>query len=103
MRTQIRVRVNAEQWQGLKQAGETDTQLCDRLLCEWQEQQSVLSALSEIASSPSEALGRLLASHELLSRATITVTAHPANEPPPLTASAEAPLVGGLENNSEDW
>ena len=97
-REQIRVRVNSKQWESLKQDNESNTDLLDRLLSNWQEQQQVIAALKEIDPSPSQAIGRLLLSHELLTRASITI----ASAVPVATETAPA-LIGGLENNSDDW
>lgn len=97
-REQIRVRVDSKQWESLKQGNESNTDLLDRLLSDWQEQQQVIAALKAIDPSPSQAIGRLLLSHELLTRASITI----ASAAPVATETVPA-LIGGLENNSDDW
>ena len=107
-REQIRVRVDSEQWEGWRQAGEGNTELLNRILSDWQQQQRILSALTALDPNPSQALGRLLASHELLSTAAVTIQsaaappAVPLPEPsPPSTPAPE--LIGGIENNGDDW
>lgn len=107
-REQIRVRVDAQQWEYLRKADESNTELLDRILSDWHQQREVLSALAELDANPSQALGRLLASHELLSAAVVTIQM-PAAPPPPQPATMEptvttaANLIGGLENNGDDW
>ena len=107
-REQIRVRVDSEQWEGWRQAGEGNTELLNRILSDWQQQRRILTALTDLDSNPSQALGRLLASHELLSTAAVTI--QPAavtlaqSQPLPLPSStAEPELIGGIENNGDDW
>lgn len=109
MREQIRVRVDSEQWEGLKCDGEGNTELLGRILSEWTDQKTVLSALTEIDPSPSQALGRLLTSYELMQRATVAIapscrpssSSAPALPNPPSTMPV--PVIGGLENNSDEW
>ena len=108
-REQIRVRVDIEQWEGMKEAGEGNTDLLARILRDWQQQRQTLAALTEIDPNPCQALGRLLTSHELLSNAVVTIepsttppTAHP--QPTPQPSPTIAPeLIGGIENNGDDW
>ena len=107
-REQIRVRVDTQQWESLRKAGESNTELLDRILSNWYQQRDVLSALTELDANPSQALGRLLASHELLSTAIVTINPPTESSTPQLSAaqqSAEtaAELIGGLENNGDDW
>ena len=106
MREQIRARVEHEEWEALRQNGESNTELLARILQEWQAQKIVLSALAEIDPSPSQALGRLLLSYELLQQSSVSI--HPPERlPVPAVPSAikasPSPIVGGLENNSDDW
>ena len=108
-REQIRVRVDVEQWEGLKEAGEGNTELLARLLHDWQQQRQTLAALSEIDPNPCQALGRLLTSYELLSTAVVTIepaaappAAHSQPEPQPTSLTAPA-VIGGIENNGDDW
>ena len=70
MREQIRARVEQSEWEALRQGEENNTELLARIVEEWQEQKAVLATLSEIDSSPTQALGRLLLSYELLQQAT---------------------------------
>ena len=106
MREQIRARVEHEEWEALKQGEESNTELLARILQEWKEQKTVLSSLADIDSSPTQALGRLMLSYELLQKASVTI-----QQPKPLPISAAmpafsttpAPTIGGLENNSDDW
>lgn len=107
-REQIRVRVDSEQWESWRQAGEGNTELLDRILSDWQQQRRILAALIELDSNPSQALGRLLASHDLLAAAAVTiqpvssppVSTHPVQSPRP---TADCELIGGIENNGDDW
>ena len=107
-REQIRVRVDSEQWESWRQAGESNTDLLNRILSDWQQQRHILIALTELDPNPSQALGRLLASHELLSTAVVTiqsatatpVCSQPAKMPPSIAKPA---LIGGIENNGDDW
>ena len=108
-REQIRVRVDVEQWEGLKEAGEGNTELLARILRDWQQQRQTLAALMEIDPNPCQALGRLLTSHELLSTATVTIESfaappitHPQPEPQPSLIAAPE-VIGGIENNGDDW
>ena len=106
MRAQIRARVEHEEWEALKRGGESNTELLARILQEWQAQKAVLSSLAEIDPSPPQALGRLLLSHELLQKATISIRPPEAIAVQPSLPTIEAnpaPIVGGLENNSDDW
>ena len=110
MREQIRVRVDTAAWEALKQGEESNTELLARILQEWQEQKTVLSALAEIDASPAQALGRLLLSHELLQRATVSIQPPkqqieklPETALPTAVSTVPAPTIGGLENNSNDW
>jgi hypothetical protein len=106
-REQIRVRVDIEQWEGLKAAGEGNTELLERILSDWAQLRRILSDLTAIDANPSQALGRLLASHELFSTALVTVQPQVA----PLAVIPAAPesppssvaLIGGIENNGDDW
>ena len=110
MRAQIRARVDSQQWEALRQGEESNTELLARSVQEWREQKAVLSSLAEIDPSPSQALGRLLLSYELLQTATVSIQQP---SPPPIPAAltairpdvsaSPAPVIGGLENNSEDW
>ncbi len=109
-REQIRVRVDSEQWESWRQAGEGNTELLNRILSDWQQQRRILAALTDLDPNPSQALGRLLASHELLSTAAVTVGPAPAMQlpvkpfPEPLPQSpAEPALIDGIENNGDDW
>lgn len=107
-REQIRVRVDSEQWESWRQAGEGNTELLNRILSDWQQQRRILAALIELDSNPSQALGRLLASHDLLSTAAVTLqpAAAPPVPAPPVQASrptADCELIGGIENNGDDW
>jgi hypothetical protein len=105
-REQIRVRVDIEQWEGLKTAGEGNTELLERILSDWAQLRRILADLTAIDPNPSQALGRLLASHELFSTALVTVQPQAAPsaviptapDPPPSVA-----LIGGIENNGDDW
>ncbi|EDX82335.1 hypothetical protein S7335_892 [Synechococcus sp. PCC 7335] len=106
MRVQIRARVEQAEWEALRQGAESNTELLARIVQEWQEQKAVLSALTEIAPSPMQALGRLLLSYELLQRSSVSI--HPPKPPsvtvtPPAASTTPAPTIGGLENNSDDW
>ena len=109
-REQIRVRVDSEQWESWRQAGEGNTELLNRILSDWQQQRRILAALTDLDPNPSQALGRLLASHELLSTAAVTIEPVPATqlpvqpspEPSPSPA-AEPTLIDGIENNGDDW
>ena len=107
MREQIRVRVDTAAWEALKQGEESNTALLARIVREWQEQKAVLASLTAIDACPSQALGRLLLSYELLQQATVSI--QPPEQSPPIpvvspTVSAHpAPTIGGLENNSDDW
>ena len=106
MREQIRVRVDTAAWEALKQGEESNTELLARILQEWQEQKTVLSALAEIDPSPAQALGRLLLSYELLQQATVSIqqsNQSPITALPSAVSTAPAPTIGGLENNSNDW
>ena len=106
MREQIRARVEQAEWEALRRGKESNTELLARLLQEWQEQKTVLSALAEIDPSPTQALGRLLLSYELLQKATVSIQqpeAPPVLPYPPAIEASSAPIVGGLENNSDDW
>ena len=106
MREQIRARVDSQQWEALKRDGEGNTELLGRILSEWREQKTVLSALTEIDPSPSQALGRLITSYELVQRATVSIqppTSSPAPTALPVPTSTPALTIGGLENNSADW
>lgn len=110
MREQIRVRVDTAAWEALKQGEESNTALLARIVREWQEQKAVLASLTEIDTSPSQALGRLLLSHELLQRATVSIQPPkqqieklPETALPTAVSTAPAPTIGGLENNSNDW
>ena len=106
MREQIRARVEHEEWEALKQGEETNTELLARILQEWKEQKTVLSSLADIDPSPTQALGRLLLSYELLQKASVTIQ-QPKSLPTPVAIPAvsttPAPTIGGLENNSDDW
>ena len=107
-REQIRVRVDSKQWESWRQAGEGNTELLDRILSDWQQQRHILIALTELDPNPSQALGRLLASHELLSTAVVTIqpaTATPVHSHPvKMSPSIAKPaLIGGIENNGDDW
>lgn len=109
-REQIRVRVDSEQWEGWRQAGEGNTELLNRILSDWQQQRRILSTLTDLDPNPSQALGRLLASHDLLSTAAVTIQPAPATQllvqpsPKPLPQStAEPALIDGIENNGDDW
>mgnify|MGYP001793973777 CR=1 FL=1 len=107
MREQIRVRVDTAAWEALKQGEESNTALLARIVREWQEQKAVLASLTEIDTSPSQALGRLLLSYELLQQATVSIQP-PELSPPipavsPTVSTHPAPTIGGLENNSDDW
>lgn len=103
MREQIRARVEQEEWEALRQGEENNTELLARIVQEWQEQKAALAALSEIDPSPSQALGRLLLSYELLQKATVSIQ-QPAPQPAsPALSATPAPTIGGLENNSDDW
>jgi len=108
-REQIRVRVDIEQWERLKEADEGNTELLARLLRDWQQQRQTLAALREIDPNPCQALGRLLTSYELLSTAVVTIEpaaappmAHPPLEPQP-SSTAVPEVIGGIENNGDDW
>jgi hypothetical protein len=105
-REQIRVRVDIEQWEGLKVAGEGNTELLERILSDWAQLRRILSALTAIDPNPSQALGRLLASHELFSTALVTVQPQ-ATPSAVISAAPELPpsvaLIGGIENNGDDW
>lgn len=105
MRSQIRARVDTKEWEALRQGDECNTELLARILGEWQEQKTVLSSLSQIDSSPSQALGRLLMSYELMQRASVSI--QPSTSPTPaalpVVDANPAPTIGGLENNSGDW
>ena len=105
MRSQIRARVDSQEWEALRQGDECNTELLARILGEWQEQKTVLASLSQIDPSPSQALGRLLLSYELIQK--LSVSIQPSALPTPVLPSAvdanPAPTIGGLENNSGDW
>jgi len=107
-REQIRVRVDSEQWEHLREEGEGNTELLERILKDWHQLRQVLATLTELDPNPSQALGRLLASHELLSTATVILqmpTASSIPQPPiaePIVTT-EPDLIGGLENNGDDW
>ncbi len=109
-REQIRVRVDSEQWESWRQAGEGNTELLDRILSDWQQQHRILATLVELDPNPSQALGRLLASHALLSTAAVAiqpaapaaVRSPPTPKPPP-QFTAEPTLIDGIENNGDDW
>ena len=109
MREQIRARVDRDSWEFHRRDGESNTDLLGRILSEWSEQKAILSALSEIDPSPSQALGRLLLSYELLQSATVTLqlpeppSALPVPTAPPAVSASPVPTIGGLENNSGDW
>ena len=117
MREQIRVRVDSEQWERWRQQGESNTELLTRILENWQQLQQTLAALSEIDPNPSQALGRLLTSHAVLSTASITIHSSDADKTAPLIPSASKPepaptvseqaanvaVIDGLENNGDDW
>ncbi|MEL6940236.1 MAG: hypothetical protein AAFO84_13700 [Cyanobacteria bacterium J06598_1] len=106
MREQIRARVEQGEWEALRQGAENNTELLARILQEWQEQKTVLAALTEIDPSPSQALGRLLLSYELLQQASVTIqqpTQQPVSTALPVVSATPAPTIGGLENNSDDW
>ena len=105
MRAQIRARVDTKEWEALRQGDECNTELLARILGEWQEQKTVLSSLSEIDPSPSQALGRLLMSYELMQKASVSIQSFASPEPlsPPAVEANPAPTIGGLENNSGDW
>lgn len=110
MRSQIRARVDSKEWEALRQGEESNTELLARIVQEWREQKTVLSSLLEIDPSPSQALGRLLLSYELLQQSTVNIQQ---SSLPPVFASPPdirspvsnppAPMIGGLENNSDDW
>ncbi|MBE9063466.1 hypothetical protein [cf. Phormidesmis sp. LEGE 11477] len=106
MREQIRARVEQEEWEALRQGEEGNTELLARIVQEWQAQKVVLASLAEIDPSPSQALGRLLLSYELLQQATVSIQP-PASLPvptaPPAVSATPLPRIGGLENNSDDW
>ena len=110
MRAQIRARVDSQEWEALRQGVESNTELLARIIQEWREQKTVLSSLSAIDPSPSQALGRLLLSYELLQKATVNIQP-PALSPVsadlpdsrPIASAPPAPTIGGLENNSDDW
>ena len=105
-REQIRVRVDSEQWESWRQAGEGNTELLNRILSDWQQQRRILTTLIELDPNPSQALGRLLASHELLSTAAVTIQpaapadSHSQTESP---FTAEPALIDGIENNGDEW
>lgn len=105
MRVQIRARVDSQEWEALRQGDECNTNMLARILDEWQEQKTVLSSLSQIDPSPSQAIGRLLLSYELIQKASVSI--QPSVLPMPVSPSAvdakPAPTIGGLENNSGDW
>lgn len=106
MREQIRARVEHGEWEALRRDAESNTELLARILQEWQEQKTVLAALTAIDPSPSQALGRLLLSYELLQQASVTIqqpSSSPVSPAPPVINTAPAPTIGGLENNSDDW
>ena len=106
MREQIRARVEHEEWEALKQGEETNTELLARILQEWKEQKTVLSSLADIDPSPTQALGRLLLSYELLQKASVTIQQPKPSPIPvaiPAVSTTPAPTIGGLENNSDDW
>lgn len=105
MRSQIRARVDSQEWEALRQGDECNTELLARILCEWQEQKAVLSSLSEIDPSPSQALGRMLMSYELMQKASVSIQSSVSTAPaaPPAVDANPAPTIGGLENNSGDW
>ena len=98
-REQIRIRVDGKLWESLKRDGESNTELSDRILSDWLEQRQVLAALSTIDLSPSQAIGKLMLSHDLIARASITIQAAQDTQFP----QVESKLIGGLENNSDDW
>lgn len=108
-REQIRVRVDSEQWERWRHPGEGNTELLTRILNDWQQLRQTLVSLTELDPNPSQALGRLLNSHELLSTATVTI--HSATEPltpalpkpPSPDPQPTAEIIGGLENNGDDW
>ena len=62
-REQIRVRVDSQQWEHLREEGEGNTELLERILKDWHQLRQVLATLIELDPNPSQALGRLLASH----------------------------------------
>lgn len=105
MREQIRVRVEREDWEALRQGDECNTVMLARILHEWREQKTVLLSLTQIDASPSQALGRLLLSYELLQKASVSI--QPSVPPAPTVSIAvepsPVPTIGGLENNSNDW
>ena len=106
MREQIRARVEQAEWEALRQGEESNTELLARILQEWQEQKTILASLAEIDPSPSQALGRLLLSYELLHKATVSIQQPevlPVLPSLPDIEARSAPIVGGLENNSDDW
>ena len=107
MREQIRARVDSAEWEALRQgAEESNTALLARILQEWQEQKFVLASLAEIDASPRQALGRLLLSYELLQQSTVVIQQSEPMATTSLLPDADArpaPIVGGLENNSDDW
>ena len=108
-REQIRVRVDSEQWEHLREEGEGNTELLERILKDWHQLRQVLATLTELDPNPSQALGRLLASHDLLSTATVTIqtpaaiSPMPSMPPPPRSIPAATNFIGGLENNGDDW
>ena len=91
MREQIRARVEQAEWEALRQGEESNTEMMARILQEWREQKAVLSSLAEIDSSPSQALGRLLLSYELLQQATVSI-----HQPEPLPVSSLYSLLLSL-------
>ena len=101
MREQIRARVEQAVWESFRQGKESNTELLARILCEWQEQKAVLASLSQVDPSPSQALGRLLLSYELLQKASVSI--QPPAPPAPIVSTDPVPTIGGLENNSNDW
>lgn len=113
-REQIRVRINSEQWESWRQEGEGNSELLSRILEDWQQLRQTLATLTELDPvNPSQALGRLLASHELLSSAAVTIqpSAAPSADsplaaPPHSTVESDslaAETIDGLENNGDDW
>ena len=115
MREQIRVRVDSEQWESWRKQGESNTALLARILEDWQQLRQTFATLTELdPNNPLQALGRLLASHELLSSAAVTIqpiAASSANVSPkaaplkqPTVSDHQAPeVIDGLENNGDDW
>ena len=77
--TEVRAGFNSEQWQAWRSpSDQSNPAQLKRIVSEWAEQKEILSTLTEIDPNPSRALGLLLASHQLVSSATITIAAAPA-------------------------